>query len=306
MPNVQSRVLVALLSLALTSACSSSSNPITGPSSPQPGPAVVHSFQVISGGLGQPLAGARITIEKTGASATTDATGKASFENVPADTRIKIEADDHQVSITKLHSSGLYELVGPRAGVPQDFIREFIIGEDIRGNTVKPRNNLLDVVLASDELRTPSIVSAFQRACEKIRGVGYGCNVHTSPIVRNGTMVTYRYGGPQGTTSLIWTGSSQGRMNDFDYTWRGPVSSLENEGVVLRRLTKPLGLNSHSQPEGAASKSHVASLDFSSWEKRTISLYMIRQEPTCWEDTVMLPVQGVNGDVCGYQAPFAR
>lgn len=291
------RLVSVTLGLAVGLGCSVNGTP----SAPTPvAPIASISMTVISDETRSPISGARVTIEKGGVSRTTDAEGKASFDSVPPDTRIKIEAQDYLERITTIQPGNVYGLLGPIGDLPLDFIKEFrFSANEGYANTARPRENRINILPLDETMRSPKILAALERVCGRIRNVGYDCGVYIDTTPPIGTRVSFQYGGAEGTTTTVWSGAG----TDHAYTIRGSLLGMENDEGVITKLVVPLGLYHHSYPGGAASKTSIVS-DFSAWEKRAIRLYMSRTEPTCYQDTVMLPVPGNFGSICSLQAPF--
>lgn len=297
------RLIRLLVFLAIASACTSgttSSGP-TGPTTTAAAP-IETAMQVIAETTGQPIAGATVRVEKGNKEGTTDASGKVAFQSVDPTTRIQIEAMGYLTRITTIQQPGVYGLLGPRGDLSAEFLQEFIFGDLTgRGNSRKPQNNRIDVVLDDPIFWGSDVEVPFASVCRHIQAVGYGCDVFNSIPPRNGNLVIFRYGGTEGQTTSLWQGGNTDRI----WTIRGDdgMKAMRNENAVISKLVSNLGLFYHSQPGGAASKVSV-SADFSELEKRAIALYMPRKTETCYEDGVMLPVPGYMGGVCGQQVPF--
>jgi hypothetical protein len=306
--KIQSRPFVALLALGLlTSACGGGSP--TGPT-PNPGPVQeppssgsAASVQVISASTGLPLAGATVSVEKQNMSAVTNGEGKATFPQAfNPSSRIMIEAPGYLTRIASQNATGVYDVLGPRGDVPDEFIKEFIMHDSLgRGNSIKPRNNRIDIVLDNDIFRTEDIVRAHENVCAKVRAVGYGCSVYLETPPINGTLAIFRYD-PTASQEMRQT-SGAGTHTTWILT--SDIRPMRSEPSIISKMVWVLGLGSHSEPSGAASKVQVTA-DFSSLEKQAIALYMPRQESVCFEDKVMLPVANVFGATCSYQAPFVK
>jgi len=296
------RAVSALLALVVTftlSACSSTSPTAPTPSGASAG--AVIAVKVVSEMTGAPIIGAFVSTEKPKLSGVTNAEGKISFEGVEPTSRIEIVAHGYLTRVASLSPSGEYGLLGPRGDVSDAFIQEVVMGDALgRGNTSKPRKNRIDIVLENEVFWTEEIMRAHNNVCARIQAVGFGCDIYREMPARNGTLVVFRYGGESGQTELVWHGAG----TDHIYTMRGDFTmQMRNEPTVISKMVTAIGLRHHSWPSGAASKVR-ASADFSDWEKQAIALYLPRQEETCFEDKVKLPVPGYFGANCQYQVPF--